>query len=216
MGAAIVHRGASAGASAPSRSRARRPSHSRCRAARSSAARAPSMAWPTTAAIRGLRRLGGRRQSRLELERGAAVFPPSENNADLRDPPCTASTGPIHVTHIPQAQSAEPGLPRAFAALGGYPACADFTGLDPRRLRPAPGHDPSRPARFHRDRLSCMPALAAAESHGAHATRRSRAIRIEGGRATGVDVAATPTGRASSRARARCCCVPARSIRRSC
>ena len=55
----------------------------------------------------------------------------SENNADRRDTAVHGIDGPIHVTFIPKPNRLNQAFADAFAAVGGYPHCDDFTGLDP-------------------------------------------------------------------------------------
>jgi choline dehydrogenase len=55
----------------------------------------------------------------------------SENNADLRDPALHGTTGPIHVAHIAKPNELNQAFLDAFASVGGYAHCTDFTGLNP-------------------------------------------------------------------------------------
>jgi choline dehydrogenase len=52
----------------------------------------------------------------------------SENNADYRGSSWHGQDGPIHVTHIPRPNALNAAFLQAFAEVGGYPACEDFTG----------------------------------------------------------------------------------------
>jgi choline dehydrogenase len=112
----------------------------------------------------------------------------SENNADRRDVTVHGVDGPIHVTFIPKPNRLNQAFLDAFAAVGGYPTCDDFTGLDPEGygLRQGTIH---RGRRDSSARALLMPAL-----QRPNLTVLTRApvtgIRIEAGRATGVDVSA--------------------------
>jgi choline dehydrogenase len=112
----------------------------------------------------------------------------SENNADLRNVNLHGVDGPIHVTYIPKPNRLNQAFLNAFAAVGGYPACDDFTGLDPEGygLRQGTIH---RGRRDSSARGMLMPALQ--RPNLTVLTRASvTGIRIEAGRATGVDVSA--------------------------
>ncbi|HME40644.1 MAG TPA: GMC family oxidoreductase N-terminal domain-containing protein [Steroidobacteraceae bacterium] len=115
-------------------------------------------------------------------------FRASENNADRRDAAVHGVDGPIHVAFIPQPNRLNQAFCDAFAALGGYPPCDDFTGLDPEGygLRQGTIH---RGIRDSSARALLMPAL-----ERPNLTVLTRAavtgIRIEAGRAAGVDVSA--------------------------
>jgi choline dehydrogenase len=112
----------------------------------------------------------------------------SENNADRRDVNLHGVDGPIHVTFIPKPNRLNQAFLDAFAAIGGYPTCDDFTGLDSEGygLRQGTIH---RGRRDSSARGMLMPAL-----QRSNLTVLTRAfvtgIRIEAGRATGVDVSA--------------------------
>jgi len=110
----------------------------------------------------------------------------SENNADRRDSHVHGVQGPIHVTFIPKPNRLNQAFRDAFAAVGGYPECDDFTGLDPEGygLRQGTIH---RGVRDSSARAMLMPALA--RPNLTVLTRTAvMGIRIEAGRATGVDV----------------------------
>jgi choline dehydrogenase len=110
----------------------------------------------------------------------------SENNADLRNTNLHGVDGPIHVTHIPKPNRLNQAFLDAFAAIGGYPTCDDFTGLDPEGygLRQGTIH---RGRRDSSARAMLMPAL-----RRPNLTLLTRAavtgVRIDAGRATGVDI----------------------------
>jgi choline dehydrogenase len=110
----------------------------------------------------------------------------SENNADRRDAQVHGVDGPIHVTFIPKPNRLNQAFLDAFAAVGGYPTCDDFTGLDPEGygLRQGTIH---RGRRDSSARAMLMPAL---ERQNLTVLTRATVtgIRIEAGRATGVDV----------------------------
>jgi len=55
-------------------------------------------------------------------------FRRSENNADFRDPKVHGVNGPVHVKHIAKPNPLNQDFARAFEMLGGFKACADFTG----------------------------------------------------------------------------------------
>jgi choline dehydrogenase len=113
-------------------------------------------------------------------------FRQSENNADRRDAAVHGVAGPIHVTFIPKPNRLNQAFLDAFADVGGYPACADFTGLDPQGygLRQGTIH---RGRRDSSARALLMPALARPNLTLLTRTAVS-SVRIEAGRATGVDV----------------------------
>jgi choline dehydrogenase len=118
----------------------------------------------------------------------------SENNADRRDLSVHGVDGPIHVTFIPKPNRLNRAFLDAFAAIGGYSACDDFTGLDPGGygLRQGTIH---RGRRDSSARAMLMPAL---ERPNLTLLTRATvtAIRIEAGRAAGVDVSAADGPRA--------------------
>jgi choline dehydrogenase len=121
-------------------------------------------------------------------------FRRSENNAERRDVEVHGVNGPIHVTHIPKANRLNQAFLDAFAQIGGYRHCDDFTGLDPE------GYG-LRQGTIHRGRRdSTARALLAPAMRRPNLTVLTRAqvagIRIEAGRATGVDVFAADGQRA--------------------
>jgi choline dehydrogenase len=112
----------------------------------------------------------------------------SENNADRRDAQVHGVDGPIHVHFIPTPNRLNKAFLDAFAALGGFPTCDDFTGPDPEGfgLRQATIH---RGGRDSSARAMLMPALK--RPNLSLLTRATvTGIRIEAGRATGVDICA--------------------------
>lgn len=115
-------------------------------------------------------------------------FRRSENNLDRRDRGIHGVDGPIHVTHIPKPNRLNQAFLDAFAMIGGYRHCEDFTGLDPE------GYG-LRQATIHRGRRdSTASALLTPALQRPNLTVRTRcqvaSIRVEAGRATGVDVLA--------------------------
>jgi choline dehydrogenase-like flavoprotein len=110
----------------------------------------------------------------------------SENNADRRDANVHGVDGPIHVTFIPKPNRLNQAFRDAFAAVGGYRHCDDFTGLDPEGygLRQGTIH---RGRRDSSARALLMPALTR-PNLTVLARATVTAIRIEGRRATGADV----------------------------
>jgi choline dehydrogenase len=112
----------------------------------------------------------------------------SENNVDRRDPAVHGVDGPIHVRFIPKPNRLNQAFLEAFATVGGYRPCDDFTGLDPEGYGLRQGTI-DRGRRDSTARAFLMPALKRPNltllTHAAVA-----GIRIEGGRATGVDVSA--------------------------
>jgi choline dehydrogenase len=110
----------------------------------------------------------------------------SEDNVDRREPRVHGIEGPIHVTFIPKPNRLNQAFLDAFATLGGYRHCDDFTGLDPQGygLRQGTIH---RGRRDSSARALLMPALG--RSNLTVLTRAAvTGIRIDAGRATGVDV----------------------------
>jgi choline dehydrogenase len=113
-------------------------------------------------------------------------FRRSENNADRRDASVHGVDGPIHVTYIPKVNRLNQAFLDAFATVGGYRQCEDFTGLDPE------GYG-LRQGTIHRGRRdSTASALLAPAMRRPNLTVWTRAqaacIRIESGRAAAVDV----------------------------
>ncbi len=112
----------------------------------------------------------------------------SENNADRRDAHLHGLDGPIHVTYIQKPNRLNQAFLDAFSSLGGYRHCDDFTGLDPEGygLRQGSIHRGRRDSTAH---AMLMPAL---KRPNLTVLARSTVtgIRIEAGRATGVDVSA--------------------------
>ena len=115
-------------------------------------------------------------------------FRSSENNADRRDVNVHGVDGPIHVTFIPKPNRLNQAFLDAFAAVGGYPTCDDFTGLDPE------GYGLRQGTIYRGRRDSSARALLMPARQRPNLTVLTRAfvtgIRIEAGRATGVDVSA--------------------------
>lgn len=116
------------------------------------------------------------------------LFRRSENNADLRDPAVHGTDGPIHVTHISRPNPLNQAFLEAFAEVGGFPHCADFTG-------PAPeGYGLRQGTIFNGRRHSTASAMLQPAMWRANLTLLTRAqvrsIRVERGRATGVDLVA--------------------------
>ncbi len=112
----------------------------------------------------------------------------SENNADRRDANVHGVDGPIHVTFIPKPNPLNQAFLDAFAAVGEYRHCDDFSGLDPEGygLRQGTIH---RGVRDSSARAMLIPALR--RPNLTVLTRTAvTGIRIEAGRATGVDVSA--------------------------
>jgi choline dehydrogenase len=115
-------------------------------------------------------------------------FRMSENNADRRDANLHGVDGPIHVTFIPKPNRLNQAFLDAFATAGGYRHCDDFTGLDPEGygLRQGTIH---RGRRDSTARALLIPALKRPNLTVLTRTQVT-GIRIEAGRATGVDVSA--------------------------
>ncbi len=112
----------------------------------------------------------------------------SENNADRRDVNVHGIDGPIHVTYIPKPNRLNQAFLDAFSSLGGYRHCDDFTGLDPEGygLRQGTIHRGRRDSTAH---AMLMPALRR-PNLTVLARSTVTGIRVEAGRATGVDVSA--------------------------
>ena len=113
-------------------------------------------------------------------------FRMSENNADRREANTHGVDGPIHVAHIAAPNRLNQAFQEAFATIGGYRHCDDFTGPDPEGfgLRQATIHQGRRDssARAYLEPAMPRPNLTVL-------TRATVAgIRIDAGRATGVDV----------------------------
>jgi choline dehydrogenase len=115
-------------------------------------------------------------------------FRRSENNADRRDANLHGVDGPIHVTFIPKPNRLNQAFLDAFAALGGYRHCNDFTGLDPEGygLRQGTIH------RGRRDSSASALLIPALRRPNLTVLTRSTVtrIRIDAGRAAGVEVSA--------------------------
>jgi choline dehydrogenase-like flavoprotein len=121
-------------------------------------------------------------------------FRMSENNVDRRDIAMHGLDGPIHVTFIPKPNRLNQAFLDAFAALGGYRPCDDFTGPDPE------GYG-LRQGTIHRGRRdSSANAFLTPARKRPNLTLLTRAavsgIRMEAGRATGVDIMAAGGPRA--------------------
>ena len=113
-------------------------------------------------------------------------FRRSENNADLCDTAVHGIAGPIHVRHISAPNRLNQAFLEAFATIGGYRHCQDFTSLDPE------GYG-LRQGTIHQGRRdSSARAYLDPARQRANLTVMSRTsvagIRIEAGRATGVDL----------------------------
>jgi choline dehydrogenase-like flavoprotein len=112
----------------------------------------------------------------------------SENNADRRDRNVHGVDGPIHVTYISKPNRLNQAFLDAFAAVGEYRHCDDFTGPEPEGygLRQGTIH---RGVRDSSARGMLIPAL-----RRPNLTVLTRAavtgIRIDADRATGVNVSA--------------------------
>jgi choline dehydrogenase len=115
-------------------------------------------------------------------------FRVSESNVDRRDAHVHGVDGPIHVTFIPKPNRLSQAFLDAFATVGGYRPCDDFTGLDPE------GYGFRQGTIHHGRRDSSARAFLLPALKRPNLTVLTRAavtgIRIEGGRATGVDVSA--------------------------
>jgi choline dehydrogenase-like flavoprotein len=123
----------------------------------------------------------------------------SENNVDRRESGLHGTDGPIHVTFIPKPNRLNQAFLEAFKAVGGYKPCADFTGLDPE------GYG-LRQGTIHRGRRdSSAQAMLVPALRRPNLTLLTRtavtAIRIEGGRATGVEIGAADGARSLSASR---------------
>ncbi len=110
----------------------------------------------------------------------------SENNLDRRDTQVHGVDGPIHVTFIPKPNRLNQAFLDAFASVGGYRHCDDFSGLDPEGygLRQGTIHGGRRDSSAQ---AMLMPAL---KRPNLTLLARSlvTSVRLEAGRATGVDV----------------------------
>jgi choline dehydrogenase-like flavoprotein len=110
----------------------------------------------------------------------------SENNADRREAGLHGTDGPIHVTFIPKPNRLNQAFLDAFAAIGEYKPCDDFTGPDPEGygLRQGTIHRGRRDSSAH---AMLLPALT--RPNLTLLTRTAATgIRIEGARATGVEI----------------------------
>ena len=128
-------------------------------------------------------------------------FRRSENNADRRDANLHGVDGPIHVTFIPKPNRLNQAFLDAFAALGGYRHCNDFTGLDPEGygLRQGTIH------RGRRDSSASALLIPALRRPNLTVLSRSTVTRIR------IDA-----GRVRCWLHARSCCAPARFTRPNC
>jgi choline dehydrogenase-like flavoprotein len=126
-------------------------------------------------------------------------FRRSENNVDLHDAQVHGTRGPVHVTYVPKPNPLNRDFAAAFAAIGGYSQCADFTGLEPE------GYG-LRQGTIHRGRRDSTATGYLAPAMGRpNLTVLTRAqvqrLRIEAGRATGVEVRAATGDQVISAAR---------------
>jgi choline dehydrogenase-like flavoprotein len=116
------------------------------------------------------------------------VFRRSESNANLRDPAVHGVDGPIHVAHIPRPNPLNAAFLEAFAELGGYSPCDDFAGLAPE------GYGLRQGTIFRGRRHSTASAMLQPALSRPNLTLLTRAqvrsIRIESGRAVGVELLA--------------------------
>ena len=96
------------------------------------------------------------------------LFRRTENNADVRNPQVHGLDGAIHVQHIRKPNSLNFAFLDAFAEVGGYRRCDDFTGLDPEGygLRQGTIHRGRRALHRHRDARSIA---RAPQPHAGHA-----------------------------------------------
>ena len=115
------------------------------------------------------------------------LFRRTENNADVRDPQVHGLDGPIHVQHIPKPNPLNFAFLDAFAEIGGYPRCDDFTGPHPE------GYGLRQGTIFRGRRHSTATAMLAPALSRPNLTLVTRAqvqsIRVDNGRATGVQIA---------------------------
>jgi choline dehydrogenase len=121
------------------------------------------------------------------------LFRRSEDNANSHDPAVHGQGGPIHVAHIPKPNPLNAAFLEAFAEVGGFPHCADFTGLNPE------GYG-LRQGTIHRGRrhstATAMLEPALSRPNLTLLTRaRVHAIRVTNGCATGVELLQDDTTR---------------------
>jgi choline dehydrogenase len=113
-------------------------------------------------------------------------FVASENNANLRNTDVHGVDGPVHVTHIAKPNALNQAFLDAFASLGGYAPCNDFTGLNPEGygLRQGTIH------RGRRDSTAAAYLQPAMQRPNLTVLTRTQVqrIHIENGRARGVEV----------------------------
>ena len=112
----------------------------------------------------------------------------SETNLDRRDSGVHGMDGPIHVTFVPGPNRLNQAFLDAFATVGGYRPCDDFSGLDPEGYGLRQGTI-DRGRRDSSARAFLTPAL---ERPNLTLLARTAVtgVRIEAGRATGVDTSA--------------------------
>jgi choline dehydrogenase len=110
----------------------------------------------------------------------------TENNADLGNSPLHGVRGEIHVSHIPNPNALNADFAAAFAELGEFPPCTDFTGSNPEGygLRQATIH------RGRRDSTASALLEPALTRPNLHLLTRTQVARVcfSGGRASGVEV----------------------------
>jgi len=113
-------------------------------------------------------------------------FTRSEDNADHPASTWHGRGGPIHVAHIRKPNPLNQAFLSAFAALGQYPACDDFTGPRPEGY----GLRQGTIRRGRRDSSATAYLQPALSRPNLHVLTRSHVSRIlfEGRRATGVEV----------------------------
>jgi choline dehydrogenase len=113
-------------------------------------------------------------------------FRRSENNADLHDALVHGADGPVHVAFVPRPNAMNADFAGAFAALGGFAHCADFTGLQPE------GYGLRQGTIYRGRRDSTATGYLAPATGRPNLTVLARAqvlkVRIQAGRARGVDV----------------------------
>jgi choline dehydrogenase-like flavoprotein len=116
-------------------------------------------------------------------------FRRSENNADHLDTRLHGTSGPVHVAYVPRPNPMNRDFAAAFAAAGGFAHCADFTGLEPE------GYGLRQGTIYRGRRDSTATGYLAPAMNRPNLAVLTRAqvqkLRIEAGRATGVEVRAS-------------------------
>ncbi|MEP7314402.1 MAG: GMC oxidoreductase, partial [Pseudomonadota bacterium] len=132
------------------------------------------------------------------------IFLRSENNEDYRDSPFHGVGGPINVMHIRRPNPLNAVFRDAFAQVGGFTPCNDFTGQVAEGYGLRQGT--IRNGRRDSSGVAYLKPASRRPNLQILTNTLARRIAIEGGRAVGVDIAAeTGTRRIEARSEVLLC-----------